>query len=171
MVREGDLIFLKIKFFQGAPVSAAASVGPGRCPPGTRTPFPPRAYLAQARCFILCLLEAGLASPCGGRYVPVARCLAAGLRFRSGRSWTVPTGHQDPSRQARRCHAGGVTEGVSSKRFPPPYPLPRTHSLRRGRCAGAGGGDYSIYLISKGGDGRQWRPSIADRGGSRDRPL
>ena len=48
----------------------------------------------------------------GGRYVPVARCLAAGLRFRDRRSWTVPTGHQDPSRQARRCHAGGVTEGV-----------------------------------------------------------
>ena len=48
-----------------------------------------------------------------GRYVPVARCPAAGLRFRSGRSWTVPTGHQDPNRQVRRCHAIGVTEGVS----------------------------------------------------------
>ena len=33
-----------------------------------------------------------------------------------------------------------------------------------------GGGEYSIHLISKGGDGRQWRPSIADRGGSRDQP-
>ena len=67
LVREGDLIFLKIKFFQGAPVSAAASVGPGRCPLGTRTPLaPPRAYLALIRCFILCLLKAGLASPFGG---------------------------------------------------------------------------------------------------------
>ncbi len=55
--REGDLIFLKIEFFQGAPVSAAASVGPGRCPLGTRTPFPPRARLVRVRRLTLCFLE------------------------------------------------------------------------------------------------------------------
>ena len=51
----------------GAPVSAAASVGPGRCPPGTRPPLaPPRACLALVHHFILCFLEAELASPYGG---------------------------------------------------------------------------------------------------------
>ena len=88
--------------------------------------------------------EASLGSPFGGRYVPVARCPAAGLRFRSGRSWTVPTGHQDPSRQARRCHAPGVTEGAHP--LPPPVVIV---------CAGGAlpqreGEKYSIYLISKG---------------------
>ena len=38
---------------------------------------PPRACLVRVRCLNLCSLEAGLASPYGGRYVPVARCLAA----------------------------------------------------------------------------------------------
>ena len=66
LVREGDFIFHILSFSRGQ-VSAAASVGPGRCPPGTRTPLaPPRAYLALIRCFILCLLKAGLASPFGG---------------------------------------------------------------------------------------------------------
>ena len=52
--------------------------------------------------------------------------------------------------------------------YPPPYPLPRTHSSEGGRCAGAGGGVLFYRSHFKGGDGRQWRPSIADRGGSRD---
>ena len=41
LAREGEFLFSKYRFYKGAPVSAAASVGPGRCPPGTRTPFPP----------------------------------------------------------------------------------------------------------------------------------
>ena len=42
------------------------------------------------------------------------RASCAGLRFRDRRSWTVPTGHQDPSRQVRRCRlqaAEGVFRG------------------------------------------------------------
>ena len=62
----------------------------------------------------------GPASPYGGRYVPVARCPAAGLRSRSGRSWTRPTGAQDPSRQARRCRRRR-RKGVPG-RFPSPTP-------------------------------------------------
>ena len=45
--------------------------------------------------------EARLGSPFGGRYVPVGRCPAAGLRCRVGRCWTSATGRQHPSRQAR----------------------------------------------------------------------
>ena len=173
-----------------------------RCPLGTRTPLvPPRARLTLVRRFILCFLEAGFASPYGGRYVPVARCLAAGLRFRDRRSWTVPTGHQDPNREVRRCRrrrrrellreqillpgevsrqwrdgrgfGGRVDESCKKRGFAlakwefcklpsgscrvsctkcnltrahPPCPLPRTNSLRRGRCAGAGGGFYFSYI-------------------------
>ena len=44
-------------------------------------------------------------------------------------------------------------------------PLPRTHSLRRGGCAGAGGGDYSIHLISKGELALPlWNPFTASQG-------
>ena len=59
-------------------------------------------------------------------------------------------------------------ESTTQGKLPTPYPLPRTNSLRRGRCAGAGGGRSFYTSHFKGGDGRQWRPSIADRGGSRD---
>ena len=66
LAREGDFIFHILSFSRGQ-VSAAASVGPGRCPPGTRTPLaPPRACLALVHRFILCFLEAELASPYGG---------------------------------------------------------------------------------------------------------
>ena len=71
----------------------------------------------------------------------------------------------------RRCHAGGVTEGVSFQKIPSPLPPP-THALfrRRGaRWRGRGKLFYTSHF--KGGDSRQWRPSIADRGGSRDPPL
>ena len=34
--------------------------------------------------------------------------------------------------------------------MPTPCPLPRIFPSERGNCAGAGGGDYSIHLISKG---------------------
>ena len=40
--------------------------------------------------------------------------------------------------------------GWESSVLPTPYPLPRTNSLRRGRHSGAGGGEHSIHLISKG---------------------
>ncbi len=43
------------------------------------------------------------------------RAFCAGLRSRSGRSWTRPTGAQDLSRQARRCHRRAMTERASSK--------------------------------------------------------
>ena len=42
----GGVLFSKYRFYKGAPVSAAASVGPGRCPPGTRTPFPRKGTLS-----------------------------------------------------------------------------------------------------------------------------
>ena len=48
--------------------------------------------------------EARLGSPFGGRYVPVGRCPAAGLRCRVGRCWTSATGRQHPRRQPRRWH-------------------------------------------------------------------
>ena len=55
---------------------------------------------------------------------------------------------------------------------PTPCPLPRLCFLGRGDGAGAGGGKLFYISHFKGGDGRQWRPFIADRGGSRDRiPL
>ena len=44
--------------------------------------------------------------PLGGRYVPVGRCPAAGLRCRVGRCWTSATGRQHPRRQPRRWHGG-----------------------------------------------------------------
>ena len=37
-----------------------------------------------------------------GRYVPVGRCPAAGLRCHFGRCWASATGRQHPSRQARQ---------------------------------------------------------------------
>ena len=89
--------------------------------------------------------------------MPVARCLAAGLRFRSGRSWTVPTGHQDPSRQARRCHAGGVTEGVSFQKIPSPLPPP-THALFRRRGARWRGRGKLFYTSHFKGAAPLWNP-------------
>ncbi len=93
---------------------------------------------------------------------------------------------------------GVLAEPVERKRnltrahpLPPPAPM----IFERGHRAGAGGGEYSIHLISKGeltlplwnpfcsrpglssplggrGPGAQWAPPRTDRGGSRDRsPL
>ena len=67
----------------GGEVSPAGSVGVGKAPPALNaSPAPP----------------------------PTRRGFGLGCRL--GRSWTVPTGHQDPSRQARRCHRKAMTEGV-----------------------------------------------------------
>ena len=49
---------------------------------------------------------------------------------------------------------GGAAEGGGGRNFFPkdshPLPPPAPMLFERGDCAGAGGGDYSIYLISKG---------------------
>ena len=79
----------------------------------------------------------------------------AGLRCHSGRSWTVPTGHQDPPRTPRfrrKARAFLQTGRFRWLRcYPPPYPLPRTHSSEGGRCAGAGGGVLFYRSHFKGG--------------------
>ena len=52
---------------------------------------------------------------------------------------------------------------------PPPTPSHAQTLCEEGAALAREGVDHSIHLISKGAmDGRQWRPSIADRGGSRD---
>ena len=94
MVREGDLIFLKIKFFQG---------GRSRLPPRSvldgahrhQDPLPPKSVLSSGSLFYFVLVGSGT-------------CLSLWGPLRA--SGTLPSGR--PSRQARRCHAGGVTEGV-----------------------------------------------------------
>ena len=60
-----------------------------------------------------------------------------------------------------RCHRGAMTEGVSLREVPTPLPPPVRGMRGRGWLVSTGGGENSIHLISKGGDGRQWRPSIA----------
>ena len=68
------------------PVSAAGSVGPKRCPPGTRTPLaPPKGVLSSGSPFYFVFLGSETCLPLWGR-----------------------------------CHAGGVTEGVSSREVPTP---------------------------------------------------
>ena len=65
--------------------------------------------------------EASLGSPYGGdghQWRPSI----AGLRSRSGRSWTRPTGAQDPNRQVRRCHGIAVTERGEPGTYSRPQP-------------------------------------------------
>ena len=151
MVREGDLIFLKIKFFQGAPVSAAASVGPGRCPPGTRPPLvPPRARLTLVRRFILCFLEAGFASPYGGPLrasgtLPSGRSPLPRPSILDGAHW-APGPEPAGETVSRRWRDGRGFFPKDSHPLPPPVVTVCAGS----RLATTGGGDYSIHLISKG---------------------
>ena len=85
MEREGDLIFLKIKFFQGAP------------PPS------PKSVLSSGSPFYFVLLGSGTCLPrwerCHRRAMTEGgfpRGSLPRLACRLGRSWAVPTGHQDP---------------------------------------------------------------------------
>ena len=59
-----------------------------------------------------------------GRYVPVGRCPAAGLRCRVGRCWTSATGRQHPRRQPRNAppfpDGGAVALSALLWRAPPP---------------------------------------------------
>ena len=54
---------------------------------------------------------------------------------------------------------------------PPPLPPPAHALFGRRKPLWRGRGRLFYTSHFKGGDGRQWRPSIADRGGSRDPPL
>ena len=107
LAREGDLIFLKIEFFQGAPPPCTPKgiLSPGslfyfvlfgsetclplwgrRCPVGTKTPLaPPKGVLSSGSPFYFVFLGSETCLPLWGR-----------------------------------CHAGGVTEGVSSREVPTP---------------------------------------------------
>ena len=62
----------------------------------------------------------------------------SGLRCHDRRSWTRPTGAQDPNRQVRRCHAPGVTEGAHP--LPPPVRLARYNQY----LLGTGGGNLFL---------------------------
>ena len=125
-------------------------------------------------CCPLCIPHGGEVSPAGSVGVgkaplalnaspaPPPTRRGFGLGCRLGRSWTVPTGHQDPSRQARRCHRKAMTEGVmpgrssggdkipaggAQRNFPvprghAPHPLPPpvvTISAGKGLAATGGG--------------------------------
>ena len=91
----GGPYFSKNKvFFKGAGLGCRL----GRSwtvPPGTRTPFPPSYTYIYCSLFYFVLVGSGT-------------CLSLWGPLRA--SGTLPSGR--PSRQARRCHAGGVTEGV-----------------------------------------------------------
>ena len=81
--------------------------------------------------------EASLGSPSGGdgrQWRPSI----SGLRCHDRRSWTRPTGAQDPNRQVRRCHAPGVTEGAHP--LPPPVRLARYNQY----LLGTGGGNLFL---------------------------
>ena len=153
----------------------------GRAPPALAHPPPVRGMSGRG----------WLVGTGGGFYFSYIKFFkGAGLGCRLGRSWTVPTGHQDPP-----CTPKGILSPDSlfyfvlvesgtclplwggrrsrvGRRFLPgdshPLPPPVVTVCAGSRLATTGGRDYSLHLISKGGDGRQWRPSIADRGGSRD---
>ena len=135
---------------------------------GTRTPLaPPKGVLSSGSPFYFVFLGGGTCLHLWGRRCPVGTVL------------------RRPSRQARRCHAGGVTEGVTSLAVPTPVspagsgpapqwgasrtdrsgngdrfaaerhrrsltPLPRLCFLKEEAALAREGGDYSIYLISKG---------------------
>ncbi len=113
------------------PVSAAASVGSRQSATGARSP-PSRCYSLHGRrpCrngggILFFFSQGGRGPPWespfsrgkASLYKGAAlrwRAFCDGLRFRDRRSWTVPTGHQDPSRQVRRCRlqaAEGVFRG------------------------------------------------------------
>ena len=69
-----------------------------RCPLGTSAPPKGEARLGFVQTF--CGAHTWLSL--WGRYVPVGRCPAAGLRCRVGRCWTSATGRQHPRRQPSR---------------------------------------------------------------------
>ena len=75
----------------------------------------------------------------------------AGLRSHDRRSWTRPTGAQDPSRQARRCHRKTMTEGVTGYVPPTPLPPPVVLVCAGGRLTATGGGRLFYKSHFKGG--------------------
>ena len=79
-----------------------------------------------------------------------------GLRCHFGRSWTRPTGAQDPSRQARRWPGDAGPEGVAFREIPSPL-FPSVEGEGRQPALNAGGeaGSYGAVLRRK--------PQCADR--------
>ena len=122
-------------------------------------------------CCPLCIPHEGEVSPAGSVGVgkaplalnaspaPPPTRRGFGLGCRLGRPWTVPTGHQDPSRQARRCHAGGVTEGVSFQKIPSPVSAAASVGSRQS-ATGARSPPSRCYSMCRRGPCRNGRGSF-----------
>ena len=73
-----------------------------------------------------------------------------GLRCHFGRSWTRPTGAQDPSRQARRWPGDAGPEGVAFREIPSPlFPSAEGEGRQPAPNAGGEAGSYGAVLRRK----------------------
>ena len=95
----------------GAPVSAAASVGPGRCPPGTRTPLaPPKGPLTH-----------GLPQRGSHKQYPPSLTPSAAPGVTEGVSPKIPQGEAQKNFPVRPGCASKIPERPLWRNFPCPH--------------------------------------------------
>ena len=109
----GGPYFSKNKVFSGGSGLGCRLGRSWTVPTGHQDPLPPKSVLSSGSLFYFVLVGSGT-------------CLSLWGPLRA--SGTLPSGR--PSRQARRCHAGGVTKGVSFQKIPTPCPLPLLQYVR-----------------------------------------